>query len=196
VPTKKTPTTTRAAAAKPAAKSATGKATGGRPAALSVRQKVAARTMYETDPAMSKEKLAKHFGVSKGVIDRLSLDEGWNKAENVAVMSEAAQHLADRAGNALQVIEGEATEEKVAEVQRDLSAEHGAQLRADVLSRHRKEWQIPRVLSQEAVRDRNFERAKLAKITAETLKIVQEGERKAWGLDQGESGNTFVIERG
>jgi hypothetical protein len=42
-----------------------------------------------------------------------------------------------------------------------------------------------------------FDRAKLAKITAETLMIVQNGERKAWGLDVGElpAGAVVVIER-
>jgi hypothetical protein len=46
-------------------------------------------------------------------------------------------------------------------------------------------------LRQEAIADREadhkeaFERAKLAKITAEMTAIQQAGERKAWGLDNG-----------
>lgn len=61
--------------------------------------------------------------------------------------------------------------------------------RAEVLARHRNEWRQVATLRQEALRDRqanpgqSFERAKLAKITAEMTSIQQAGERKAWGLD-------------
>lgn len=61
--------------------------------------------------------------------------------------------------------------------------------RAEVLARHRQEWKQVATLRQEALRDRaanpgpSFERAKLAKITAEMTSIQQAGERKAWGLD-------------
>jgi hypothetical protein len=38
------------------------------------------------------------------------------------------------------------------------------------------------------VENGDFDAAKLAKITAETIKIRQEGERKAWGItDKGET---------
>lgn len=76
-------------------------------------------------------------------------------------------------------------------------------IREDVLERHRKEWAAPRALSAEALRLRDrdplkaFERAKLAKITAETLKLVQDGERQALGLDTKDNpkGQVVVIER-
>jgi len=61
--------------------------------------------------------------------------------------------------------------------------------RAEVLARHRQEWKQVASLRQEALRDRlaspgqSFDRAKLAKITAEMTSIQQAGERKAWGLD-------------
>ncbi len=72
-----------------------------------------------------------------------------------------------------------------------------------VLERHRKEWSAPRGLSAEAMRIRDsdpfksFERAKLAKILAETLKLIQDGERQALGLDTKENpkGHVVVIER-
>ncbi|MNN40803.1 hypothetical protein D3C76_1883940 [compost metagenome] len=42
-----------------------------------------------------------------------------------------------------------------------------------------------------------MERAKLGKILAETLKLTQDGERKAYGIDVGElpAGQVVVIER-
>lgn len=76
-------------------------------------------------------------------------------------------------------------------------------VREAVLERHRKEWSAPRGLSAEALRLRDsepmkaFERAKLAKITAETLKLIQDGERQALGLDTKDNpkGHVVVIER-
>lgn len=74
--------------------------------------------------------------------------------------------------------------------------EDAENLRAKVLARHRKEWEQVAQLRQEAVKRRHhavenptgdtkeaFEKAKLAKITAEMTAIQQHGERKAWGLD-------------
>ncbi|WP_432744250.1 hypothetical protein ABXJ76_03815 [Methylobacter sp. G7] len=62
-------------------------------------------------------------------------------------------------------------------------------LRAAVIARHRREWNIVLLLRQEALVDRkvdhkkSFEMSKLAKINAELTKIQQDGERRAWGLD-------------
>lgn len=66
-------------------------------------------------------------------------------------------------------------------------------LRAQIIDRHRREWLIVQKLRQEALQHRNdpklgghkeaFEKSKLAKITAELTLIQQNGERRAWGLD-------------
>lgn len=74
--------------------------------------------------------------------------------------------------------------------------EDAENLRAQVLARHRQEWQQVAQLRQEALKKRHhpqlqpggddkaaFDKAKLAKITAEMTAIQQHGERKAWGLD-------------
>jgi hypothetical protein len=67
--------------------------------------------------------------------------------------------------------------------------EESEDLRAEVIARHRREWQIAAILRNEALQDRKvdvkaaFDKAKLAKITTEMLKIQQDGERKAWGLE-------------
>lgn len=88
------------------------------------------------------------------------------------------------------------------EVAKDLSIDHAVNIRAAVLDRHRKEWSAPRKLAYDAIQKANsnpaeaFERAKLAKITAETLQIVQVGECRAYGLDQsarGADGGTVVV---
>ena len=57
------------------------------------------------------------------------------------------------------------------------------ELRAKLLESHRKEWMSVRAIVWDAINRRDFERAKLGKITSEAMRIIQEGERKAWGLD-------------
>lgn len=90
------------------------------------------------------------------------------------------------------------------EIQTALEAVAAAdRVREEIVERHRKEWSAPRGLSAEALRLRDtdpfksFERAKLAKITAETLKMIQDGERQALGLDTKDNpkGHVVVIER-
>lgn len=61
-----------------------------------------------------------------------------------------------------------------------------AQKRVAVIERHKTEWDDHKGLVSSAVAERDFDAAKLAKITAETIAIRQAGERKAWGLDAAE----------
>lgn len=60
-------------------------------------------------------------------------------------------------------------------------------LRTELLERHRKEWNAARGVLyaslEQAKRARGFMTARFAKITAETTRLIQEGEAKAWGLD-------------
>ena len=57
-----------------------------------------------------------------------------------------------------------------------------ADAKAAVIQRHKDEWDRHQKIIDEALAAGDFERAKLAKITAETIKIRPEGERKAWGI--------------
>lgn len=54
--------------------------------------------------------------------------------------------------------------------------------KAAVLARHRTEWERHGALMDEVLDGGDPERAKLAKLVAETLKIRQEAERRAWGI--------------
>jgi hypothetical protein len=63
-------------------------------------------------------------------------------------------------------------------------AEEGEhELRARVLGQHRADWRMARGLLADAVRTLDPTAARVAKIAAETMRLVQEGERRAWGLD-------------
>lgn len=63
-------------------------------------------------------------------------------------------------------------------------------LRAEVIARHRMEWKLVGGLRNESLQHRkidhkkSLELARLAKLTADTILIQQNGERKSWGLDE------------
>ena len=83
-----------------------------------------------------------------------------------------------------------------AEVARELSADVAVDVRAQVIDRHRKEWAAPRKIAYEAIQRADFERAKLAKITAETLTLIQSGECRAFGITaegRGADARTLVV---
>lgn len=61
--------------------------------------------------------------------------------------------------------------------------DRAADAKAAVIHRHQSEWDEHKRLMRDAMDTQDFNAAKLAKITAETLKIRQEAERKAWGIN-------------
>jgi hypothetical protein len=163
--------------------------------------KAAARAMWQGDPNITKQQVAAELGIPYPTVDRWSKgDEGrgnpWAKV--AADMSPKAHAAADKYRVKLAELGPEITTDQRIQTEADAAEQTAVEMRAQVLDRHRKEWNAPRKISYEAVTERNFEKAKLAKITAETLKLVQDGERKAWGIDTGPDGSrpvTVVIER-
>lgn len=55
--------------------------------------------------------------------------------------------------------------------------------REDILRRHKDEWTRHAELVDAALDDGDIELAKLAKVLAETMRIRQDGERRAWGIN-------------
>ncbi len=122
--------------------------------------------------------LAGKHGVNKAAIVRRAKAEGWGDGSDI----------------------GDVVRRKVTEKVTGMSPADPAKKKAEaidaaadetaaVVRRHRQEWLQVVELREEAVTAREadakeaFERAKLAKITAEMTAIQQAGERKAWGLD-------------
>jgi hypothetical protein len=101
--------------------------------------------------------------------------EGWRRHGTMLGIVEAAQRKADNKG----------AEGGYAEAIREESENQ----RADVIARHRAEWAGIIQLRKEAtvMRDSDVQesmtKTKLAKLQAEVLTLQQNGERKAWGLD-------------
>lgn len=165
-------------------------------------ERLAARAMWEADPKATYGQVAMYFGRSKSTICRWANSEQWSKlkpTDNGYAAHEAADQYRQKLADAGPDLTPGA-KQKIADTAVEMV---GTEMRAAILARHRTEWQAPRKIAYEAVKTNNFDKAKLAKITAETLGIIQANERKAWGLDVKKPGTpddpddpkTIVIER-
>lgn len=132
----------------------------------------AARIKWESDPAMTDHGLAEILGVSKQAVEQQRKKNKWQKAGALQNVNERAQFAADNLAKL------------GLDKQKADSVNAAVEIRAKLLEQHREDWKEHR--EQFTLPDiaANFELGKSAKITAEMLKIRQEGERKAYGLDE------------
>lgn len=131
------------------------------------------RAEYEAGSTMGE--LSRKHGVDKAAISRKAKKEAW-----LADLSEVVNKRAEAKVNGL--VNAVDPKKKAEAVDR------AADAKAAVIMRHKEEWEQHQQLIRAAVESGDFDAAKLAKITAETIKIRQEGERKAWGItDKGET---------
>ena len=149
------------------------------------------RQQYETDPRLSFGDLAEKHGISKQAIHKRATTEKWERVLSLAELNARAQTRADH------LVDGRVDAQTLAST-RKAGIDEATERRAAVLERHRKEIDGPRKLVYQAIQSGDLEKAKLAKAIAETLRIAQELERKAWGLDAGDNlgDKVIVIDRG
>ena len=164
--------------------------------------RVSARALYETTPGMSLPELSKQTGIKLHTLVSWKREDGWVQRRDLIALGtlpEAAQEAADRYQVKIDDLGPEITSEQESRAADEVVIETAVDLRAQVIDRHRKELSVPRTLIAEALSIRKtdhakaFELAKLAKITSETIKIVQDAERKAWGLDPLNSGEKVYV---
>lgn len=145
----------------------------------------ASRALYEGTPGASLAWVSRETGVPLGTLKRWVREQQWRPAtKRLPDLSARAGMLADSFKTKMSEL-GKPLDDSVAaaEASRELADGFAVDVRAQVLDRHRKEWAAPRKLAYEAVSKRDFELAKLAKITSETLTLVQGGECKAYGIN-------------
>lgn len=172
---------------------------------ITPEQWAAIRTAWEYDPDEPSDEVAARRAAERlrfkapnrpAVFKRRKKDEAAGDAwERRGTMS-GIVHAAQRRADAMVDSDGAAKETRetregneVAAIKAQVAREESEALRAEVIARHRQEWRAVVVLRNEAIKERTAapdkadKKARLAKIIAETTKIQQEGERKAWGLD-------------
>lgn len=180
----------------------------GRVEAPGPERRAAARAIFEAVPGSTCETVAAEVGVAVPTVRRWKAEDKWAPAvKALPDLSARASALANSFKTKMSDLgkpldDGVAAAEAAREVATDLSVD----LRAQVLDRHRKEWAAPRQIAYQAIQEskqdvaKAFERAKLAKITSETLTLIQAGECRAFGITaeaRGADGATVVVvERG
>lgn len=176
-------------------------------------QWAAIRTVWEADPTMSDGQAGEPLGVSKQAVAQRRKKEGWKKLGNQEVLTRKAYDKADASmaseakQQAVKAVETKLAEsqpvtpEELAAAKNQKTEDIAVDMRSKILERHRKELDGARNIVYDAIRTKDFDRAKLGKITSEALIIIQNGERKAWGFDvddkkgPGEPAYKVIIER-
>lgn len=164
---------------------------------------VAARVIYETTPGATFVSVAEETGISARSLEERSKADGvWTRRALLPPqgLTEAAQAVADRYTGKLAEYGDDITADQKQIAVRETAVEVAVDIRAQLLDRHRKEWGAVRQLVYANIKGKEFnDQCKLAKISAETLQIIQQNERKAYGLEKGEGDDkkvTLVIDRG
>jgi hypothetical protein len=166
--------------------------------------------MYERDNA-SVAVLAESLGLSRQRVYQFAIEFGWQRSKSdQPAINAAAQRRADAQaqtpnelvsanapvpGTPVVPIVRAATRTDPTNAEELAADEKSAEQRAGLLVKHRGEWNVARGLLQHSLgRNPDGSRgqpdmglAKQAKVTAETLKLIQDGERKAYGLDTGDA---------
>ena len=150
-------------------------------ARLTVDQWESARAKRETGASFSD--LAREFGVSYQAIQKRAKAEDWSDGKDIE--ADIRRKVVEKV---VGVVVGCNPKKKAEEI--DAEAER----RAAVITRHRIEWIVSTEVLDKAIATSKaaakfgekkiaFEDLKAAKIAAEARRIIQDGERKAWGLD-------------
>lgn len=127
-----------------------------------------ARQLWEMDSAATDTSVADKFGVTRQAVAQTRQKQKWQKVGALATVTQRAQLAAD-AKTCAEQYPGDAIDAAV-------------DIRADLLGNHRAEWAEHRRLFKLADISESFEKGKSAKISAEMIRIRQDGERKAYGI--------------
>jgi len=142
-----------------------------------------ARAMYEMGDTPTK--IGERFGVSASMIDKRRSREGWKPIDDAS-----AQALKQ----ARSIVDGIVDDNTIV---RRAQIDIAADVKAGIIAQHRKDWigfrQTTASMDSE---DKNAQTC--AKLRAEVLEKMHNGERKAWGITDGEDDSKelrVVIER-
>lgn len=160
---------------------------------LQPEQWLAARVLWESDVKMSFADVAAKFGCTKQAVHSKSKTEGWRKVGADSRVIAGAHSKADAAMQEIEASPLVVRQYAESEI-RGATEEIAIDIRSKVLERHRKEWDGPRSLIYDGMRTKDNDKVRLGKTSAEALKIIQDGERRAFGLDTSDAPK-IIIER-
>jgi len=136
----------------------------------------------EREAGATYSELSAKYNVDRAAIHRRAKAEGWADPTDVADV------IRRKVNEKINAISTDSDPKK-----RAAAIDAAAERSAEVVRKHQAEWHDHRTRFGSVPND--FEDGKLAKISAEMLRIRQEAERRAWGLDDTATQPTIIIER-
>lgn len=170
-------------------------------------RKAAARALFETVPDIKFSEISEQVGVPVAKVrqwrqedadagDLWKLAHDWGKGGDASKRAKEAAALKP----VLAATQAEAEAEARAVVEFAAPPHAYVDPVAELRGKHQKEWLGPRALAYQAMKmgqtgriDEAFTLAKLAKISAETLTLIQQGELRAHNVKPGEGDGTLVL---
>ncbi len=153
-------------------------------------QWVAAQARWEGDLVQDFRSIGLMLGCSRQRVQQVAVEKGWTRKADMKRIADLAHAKADAhfspavtPGGDVRSVPVPPADTKATSRPEAAAEEHAAGLRTDVTVKHRNGWRVVYGLLNEAAQGRDLGKAKLAKTVAESLKITQDGERKAWGMD-------------
>lgn len=128
------------------------------------------KVKWENDPRIGYAWLIKEtkIGVTRDAIRKKAEQERWRKSPAIRTIVQQAHINADN----------------ISLGKTDLnSIQNSIKLRSDIIELHRKEWNDHRRIFTLLKMEESLRYAQTAKMSAEVLKLRQDGERRAWALD-------------
>jgi hypothetical protein len=180
-----------------------------------VQQWVLARARWEAEPQMTFSDVAVLLGFSKQAVAKHAKRCGWHKRLDMPTLVAKAHAKADEATVGTMEHDADGSQPQTPQVvapghifpglscpalpadaapeqARQITADAAVDARAELLTRHRREWGAVRNLAYTAIKSKDLLEARTAKTVAEAVKTLQDGERKAWGLESGDEGPVKV----
>lgn len=172
-------------------------------ARLTQQQWDIARAVWESDPTMVDATVGKRFGVNAETVRVRRHKEGWKRDPDALAKIAAHAHVdADNLGTdpnygiSGKLLHNRVKTRPVADI--STAVDERVRVRAEVLDRHRKEVAMLRGRVYGAIKDDSRDKLAFAKVATDTIKVIQDMERRAFGLDAIEGplpGGVLVIER-
>lgn len=181
------------------------------PSRMSAEDWQRARIAWESEPTASYAQIAVSFGVSKALVGRKAKGDGWQKRLDASTAANRAHEIAasqfthsavqspeqtsgvDASRAQIRPAPPEVPAGVPAEQARVAAEASAVGRRAEVETRHTQEHNAARNLLYSAMRTRDIEATKQAKLSIEALKVLHDLERRAWRLDAERTGQTPAI---
>lgn len=176
------------------------------------QKRAAARALYETQVNVTFPDIAAQVDVPVKELRKWREEDAangdpWRVARQWEAAKSRAELYAKKSGDLAGIIgplkvEADDEARKISVATVAATAPAGTDETALIKARHREEWLAPRSLAYTAMKlgqagrvEEALTLAKLAKTSAETITLVQAGEREAHGIKTGEESGIVVVER-